>query len=121
MKDLNKNLNFLRTEMDKEVSSDDTIGMVDKLEKLVSLVGLSAECVASAEKELKKKNLIVLIESENLNLPPSVLVKYMDGQSADELAVYKYAERLNAGLSHAMDGLRTIISLHKEEMSQSTR
>ena len=71
--------------MDKTVSSDDTVGMVDKLEKLVSLVGLSAECVAAAEKELKKKNLIVLIESENLNLMASVLIKYMDGQSAKYL------------------------------------
>ena len=119
--ELNKSLNFLRSEMDKEVSSDDTIGMVDKLEKLVSLVGLSAECVAAAEKELKKKNLIVLIENKGANYSPSVLLKLMDGMSADQMAVYRYAERLNAGLSHAMDGLRTIISLHKEEMSQSTR
>ncbi len=119
MKDLNKNLNFLRTEMDKEVSSDDTLGMVEKLEKLVCLVGLSAECVAASEKELKKKNLIVLIENKESNYSPSVLIKYMDGLSADELAAYKYAERLNAGLSHAMDGLRTIISLHKEEMNKS--
>ena len=116
---LKENLNFLRSEMDKSVSSDDTVGMVDKLEKLVSLVGLSAECVAASEKELKKKNLIVLLESDGLNLSPSVLIKYMDAQCADELAVYKYAERLNAGLSHAMDGLRTIISLHKEEMNKS--
>lgn len=120
MSKLTENLNFLRTEMDKTVSSDDTVGMVDKLEKLISLVGLSAECVAWSEKELKKKNLIVLIESKNLDMPPSVLVKYMDGQSADELAVWKYADRLNAGLSHAMDGLRTIISLHKEEMNKSS-
>jgi len=117
---LNENLNFLRSEMDKPVDKDDTVGMVDKLEKLVSLVGLSAECVAASEKELKKKNLLVLIEAKELDLPPSVLIKFMDGQSANELAVYKYAERLNAGLSHAMDGLRTIISLRKEELNKSS-
>ena len=119
MNTLNEKLNCIRTEIDKTVSADDTVGMVEKLEKLVSLVGLSAECVAASEKELKKKNLISIIENKGNNYSPSVLIKIMDAECADQIAVWKYADRLNAGLSHAMDGLRTIISLHKEEMSRS--
>lgn len=115
----NEKANAIRQALDTEVSSDDLEGLQGQLLRLSSLIGLSAELKARAVADLKTAELMSFAAHKKENLSPTVFKVVMQGESADEYGKLELADRLNAGLSHAMEGIRTIISLRKEEMKQS--
>jgi hypothetical protein len=43
----------------------------------------------------------------------------IEGETAEHKGKLELADRLNAGIAHAIEGLRTIISLKKTEMEKS--
>ncbi len=45
----------------------------------------------------------------------------IDAECNDEEALFVYADRINAGLSHSLDALRSVISLAKSEMENSLK
>ena len=118
MDKLTENLKFLRAHLDVEADRSNIDEVLDKAMKLSSLVGLAAEAKAQARKALELKRLQTLQTFMNQGLQASILTKLMDGHCAHELAQLEYADRLNAGISNAMDTLRSVISLYKEELSQ---
>lgn len=109
----------------KEVEQDLTGQSVDEVEehgkRLASLFGLSAETMAEAKKLMDRKLLQAIKENEGRGYPPSVLLKISQAQCAEEAAVYDYADRLNAGITHQLDFYRTVISKYKTELEQSMR
>ncbi len=115
----NEKANAIRQALDTEVSSDDLEGLQGQLLRLSSLIGLSAELKARAVSDLKTAELMSFATHQKEKLSPTVFKVVMQGESADEYGKLELADRLNAGLSHAMEGIRTIISLRKEEMKQS--
>lgn len=113
-------LNFIRGKIDANIINVDIVVQKNKLIELTQIIGLSAECNASAKKILLQKELKVLNEIDG-DLPPSVITKRLNAECADEAAMLEYADRLNAALVHCIDGIRSVISLYKVELENSLK
>lgn len=113
---LNEKLNHIRSIVDTELCEDveSALGLASQIS---SVIGLSAECKASAKKKLELARLRAMQELRGEDYPPSIMSKAIDAHCSDELAVYEYADRLNAAITHQLDIIRTIISYRKEEMA----
>jgi hypothetical protein len=110
----------IRDVIDMDVNADNIDELQGKLMKLVNLVGLSSELKAVAKRDL------LVAQAEALSgmdekLPLTLLKMKVDGETADQESRLVYADRLNAGITHAIDSLRTLISLRKSEMEQSLK
>lgn len=118
-----KSLNAIRSVVDADVSDCDIQSVKDKLLKLTSLIGLSAETMASAKKIMNDKEIEVFaVHSSKIDsLPASIAKKFLDAHCKEENALYEYSDRLNSAIVHCIDGLRTVISLYKTEMENSVR
>lgn len=115
-----KACNAIREVVDSDIIDLD-INMVDnKMKKLTQLTGLSAECNASAKKLLHKKELYVLTVNKDRGYSPSVLTHLLKAECCEELSLLEYCDRLNSALVHSIDGLRTSISLYKQELASGT-
>ena len=115
------NLASIRAVVDIDISGLDIESVVEQGKKLASLMGLSSECLAAAQKHLQNARLKSIKEMEGKNVPPSVLLKMADGHCGIELATYEYADRLNASITHQLDYYRTVISLYKSELENSLK
>jgi len=89
--------------------------------RLAAIIGLSAETMAQAKKQLDRKLLDAIINLESKNYPPSVLLKLAQAECGEESATYDYADRLNAGITHQLDFYRTVISKYKAELENSLK
>jgi hypothetical protein len=116
---LKEKLNSIRALIDVDVTGIDIDSLVEQGKKLSSMIGLSAECKAAAQKEFDNALLSALIQIENKKYTPSVMLKIANAICADESAQLEYADRLNAGITHQLDFYRSVISLHKQELSTS--
>lgn len=119
IEDIKKALNTIRESLDQDVIDCDIINVDNKLKRLTQLTGLSAEANASAKKILHKKELEVL-GSLKPDQRPSIISAILKAETAEEIALLEYADRLNSALVHSMDGLRTSISLYKAELTAGT-
>jgi len=118
---LKENLAFIRDAIDKNVTGCDIETIVEHGKELASLIGLSAECKAMAKRDLEKARVFALASLSGKKITPSVLLKMMDSECADEIHDLEYADRLNAGITHQLDYYRTLISLHKTELETSMK
>ena len=96
---------------------------IDQLEehgkRLAAIIGLSAETMAQAKKAYDLRLLQAIRANEGKDLTASILLKVAQAEAAEEAAVYEYADRLNAGITHQLDYYRTVISKYKEELRNS--
>lgn len=115
----NQKANAIREAIDLEVTQEDLEGLQGKLLRLTTLIGLSAELKARAITDLKRAELLAYASYKNEKMQPSMFKLVIEGETADERGKLELADRLNAGISHAMEGLRTVISLKKEEMKNA--
>lgn len=111
---LREKLEFLRKVMDADVIDVDIEAVKNKGLELSQNIGLSGECKAEARKNLENARLAALKALEG-KISPSVLLKMAEASCADQVAMYEYADRINAGITHQLDYLRSVLSLHKEE------
>jgi len=110
----------IRDVIDMEVDPENIDELQGKLMRLVNMVGLSAELKAHAKRDLLNAQSVALSGLDQ-KLAPTILRMHIDGLIADQESQFVYADRLNAGITHAIDSIRTIISLRKSEMEQSLR
>lgn len=115
------NLKSIRLVVDTNVVGCDIETIVEQGKKLASIMGLSAECMAAAQKHLQNARLKAIKGLEGKNVSPSILLKMADGDCGIELATYEYADRLNASITHQLDYYRTVISLYKSELENSLK
>lgn len=116
LQEITKALNVIREAIDSDVVDVDIESIKNKALKLSQLMGLSAETKASAKKLLLLKELIVLQKIDK-ELAPSVQARLLNAECYEEHAVLEYSDRLNAGIVHGLDVLRSAISLYKQEMA----
>lgn len=95
--------------------------LVAHAQDLAAMIGLSAEVKADCRRNLENGRAIALKMHMDKKVTPSILLKLADGACADELAQYEYADRLNAGITHQLDLIRSVISLRKTELEHSMR
>lgn len=115
LEEITKALNIIRSVLDSDVMDADIEMKVNKLLKLTQLMGLSAETKASAKKLLGQKEERIL-EAMSIDLSPSKAIRFLNAKCAEEQAILEYSDRLNAGIVHGIDGIRSVISLYKQEM-----
>lgn len=115
----NQKANAIREALDHDVHQDDLPALQEKLLRLTALIGLSAELKARAKHDLKTAELLAFARHKSEKLTPTMFKIVIEGEAAEEYGKLELADRLNAGLSHCMESLRTIISLKKEEMKNS--
>lgn len=115
------NLKAIRTVVDTNVVGCDIETIVEQGKKLASIMGLSAECMSAAQKHLQLARKAALKELEGSGNQPSIMLKLADGECGVQLAIYEYADRLNAAITHQLDYYRTVISLHKTELENSLK
>jgi hypothetical protein len=120
-KQLRDKLKSIREVLDADVIDCDIISIQNKATKLTQMIGLSAECKAESKRLVERKKLKILIEEKDNGYQASVLTKLLDAGSANETALYIYADRINAGITHAIDMLRSSISLYKSELENSLK
>jgi hypothetical protein len=109
----------IRDVIDLNVDMTDLEGMQGKVLMLTQIIGLSSEVKARALKNFNTAKLIAYAQHKADKLTPNVLKIVIEGETAEESSMLEMADRLNAGIVHALDGLRTIISLKKTEMEKS--
>lgn len=107
---------MIRETLDSDMIDSDINNVTNKLLKLTQLMGLSAETKASAKKLLGIKERCVF-EMIDKKLPPSVQVRVLNAECYEENAILEYSDRLNAGITHSIEGLRSVISLYKQEIA----
>ncbi len=120
LKEITNSLNTIRSVLDADVGGCDIDSVREKLLRLTSLMGLSAETMASAKKLLNEKEIGVFVTMDP-KMSPSIQKKYLDAHCKDQAAVLTYADRLNSSIVHCVDSLRTVISLYKSEMENSLK
>lgn len=120
IEDIIKSCNAIREAIDSDTVDVDINAVDNKMKKLTQLTGLSAEANASAKKFLHKKELEILNVNKDSGYPPSVLNHMLKAECFEEIALVEYCDRLNSGLVHSIDGLRTSISLYKQELASGT-
>lgn len=114
-------LKAIRLVVDTDVTGCDIDTVVEQGKKLSAMMGLSAECMAAAQKHLQFARRKAIKSMEGEGHQASILVKLADGECGLELATYEYADRLNAAISHQLDYYRTVISLYKSELENSLK
>lgn len=117
---LKEKLDSIRVALDADVTGVDIESVVEKGKALAQLIGLSAECKAEARHALEQARLNAILHHQQTK-SPMVLLKMAEADCADQVKDFEYAERLNAGITHQLDFYRSVISLHKEELSTSMR
>ena len=115
------NLKSIRVVVDTNVVGCDIETVVEQGKKLSAMMGLSAECMAAAQRHLHDARLKAMKELDGKGYQPSILLKMADGSCGIELATYEYADRLNAAITHQLDYYRTVISLYKSELENSMK
>lgn len=119
MNDFNEKVNAIRVAIELEIDKDNLDELISKINRLINLIGLSAEVKARAIKDLRTAELIAYAKYKSEKLSPNVMKIVIDGETAEQKAKLEYVDRLNAGIAHALDGLRTIVSLKKTELDKS--
>ena len=110
------NLNDINAQISTEINHI-IIGLVEeKLVKLSSLMGTSAECLRYAKLAVGKRQQVLMNTEKAAGMQPSVLKMWIEGEMAEEIAIYTFADRVNAAIVHCSDSLRTVISKYKEEL-----
>lgn len=116
-----RDLAAIRKIVDTDTTGADIETVVECGKKLASMAGLSAQCMAAAKKRLERARLRALKELTEQGLQPSILLKTVEANCGEELALYDYADRINAAITHQLDFYRSVISLHKCEIENSLK
>jgi len=116
-------LNAIRALLDTDVSTAIIEDVQTKLIQLTQIMGLSAETMASAKKLVDEKEIEVFVSksTDMEKFSPSVQVRFLKAHCKDESAIYEYAERLNASITHSINSMIQVISLYKTELQNSMK
>jgi hypothetical protein len=104
----------IRKKTDENVERENGDAVAFRLADLESLLGTSAYALAemTARREARRKD---ILEGLSTTLPPSLQRDYVNSKMGGHLAAYEYCDRLNSGLVHAIDAMRSVLSWLKSE------
>lgn len=117
---LSEKLQHLRNLIDTNLKELAVESLIDHAKEIAANIGLSAECKAEARRDLEAHRLTALKSLRDDKITPSILLKMADGICADKIQQFEYADRINAGITHQLDLIRSIISYQKEERRSET-
>lgn len=103
--------------LSEKVDSSNPAEIVGKIEALTSLMSSSAYAVGLANKLYARKIMELTEASVGGKLSVTEKKLVFDGKAYEELYFVNLADRQNKGITHAIDGLRSIISYLKQELA----
>lgn len=112
---LNTSLGEIQAKLDVQVDVSAPGLIMDKISELTNLLGLSAECYAWSERFYNEKLGELVLDKNYKNLTATDKKMLFASLASKEILAHTHAERLNSGISHAIDGLRSLLSFLKEE------
>ena len=117
-----KNCEMIQKAIDLEIPLGDIDSTEGKMIELISLMGLSAECMAKAKEQVlvKQGMMLDILRREEPNTTSTMIKMLLESRMATELTLYEYSERLNRAIVHCVDALRTSISKYKMERELSS-
>ena len=111
----------IRLVIDRQVDILNIESLLQKLNDLMSVSGLSAELIPEAKLEyrLAQEKVIVDLMDNPVNLSASATNELIKARTSKEEAFHDYVTLLDKRISYSQESLRTIISLRKQEMNNS--
>lgn len=95
--------------------------IIERIEHMMILISQSGECLAlakyNADAIIHSEIMKVIKEGYSEQLSPSVLNKFIQALAKDDTIIVNQLDRINAAATHQLDGLRSILSYRKSEMS----
>lgn len=116
MEDLSQTAKRIRDAIEIETPKDDPGLIQDKIMELTLLTGSAAALQANAKKNLLIKEGELLKKYKGENMQASVLMRTINAECFEEAGWLTYCERLSAGISHSIEGLRSVLSYIKSEL-----
>lgn len=113
---IEKGLEQIQSLIERQATIDSPIDVMEKLNDCVNVLGMSAELVAWTERKYNEKLSLLCLAKEYSKLTATDKKMVFAGALSNEIMYHTKAERLNKGLVHCLDGLRSILSYTKEEM-----
>lgn len=109
---------FLEKECSGEIND-----MMDRLSKLNVYMARSGEMLAVAvQLQDQAVNATYSLHEDTIkNMPASIADKFIKSHCAEQNALVKWIDRINATCKHQSDNLRTQISFAKEQLSLERR
>ena len=114
-------LKEIQIAMEHNVSPEDIDLIQEKLCNLAGYLGTSAELIRYSRQLVLHKQQQVISACSTKGVSPSILKQMVEADLWYEISLHDYATRINAGLTHVIDGLRTVISLYGKELELSNK
>lgn len=114
-------LKQIQSAMEDKVSPEDIDGVQAKLCVLSGYIGTSAECIRYAKQAMLHKQRQVLGSNIGAKHSPNILRQLVESELFYEVAMVDYANRINAGITHTIDALRTVVSLYGKELETQNK
>ena len=116
MNGYNAKVKAIKEAIEMEVTQDDLEGLQGKLLRCVTLFSLSSELCARAVVDLRNAEMAVIKDNNDNATGMTAKIKAFTGEEQGRVEL---ADRLNAGLTHCIEALRTMVSLKKTEMDKT--
>jgi hypothetical protein len=108
------NVEAIKFEMDK-ICPQEPQALMIRLNDMASLISLAAQTTASLQYHFDTASMNAVQIAKKEGYSPAMAKTYINGYCAEIGSLYKYSERLGAGLVHIIDGVRSILSYCKQE------
>ena len=120
-KGIEANIERIVAEIELDITVDDPAGMLNKLNRLVSISALGATSYAEARELYRQaqEDVIRRFIASRPDLPASTLNDFIKAKTGKYEALQLKCERLDNKIGYALDALRTMISLYKEELNKA--
>jgi 16S rRNA C1402 (ribose-2'-O) methylase RsmI len=116
--EIETNLAHIQEQLAVQVGIESPTCILEKLNNLTNLLGMSAEVLAWSEKIYNEKLMEVTLMKQYKDLSATDKKMVFAGILSNEILQHTKAERLNKALTHSIDGLRSMLSFLKEEVKR---
>lgn len=111
--------NAIREAMDMDANIHVPQMILEKLNKLSNVLGLSSQCVADSEMLYNEKIGELVLAKEYKNLTATDKKLLFQSLAANEIHLLNYSAQLNKDLHYSIEACRSMLSYLKSEMEQS--
>ena len=117
--EVKNNLDIIRAAMDEVATIDAPELILDKINNLTNLLGLSGEVYAWTERLYNQKlgELVMMPQFKSLQATDKKML--FASLASEEIMLHSQAERYNKGLVHSLDSCRSMLSFIKEELKKT--
>ena len=107
---IKSSLELIQAAIEKPATIDSPTCILEKMEDCVNLLGLSSEVFAWSERLYNEKLGALILAKEFKTLSATDKKMLFASMASEEILLHTKAERLNKGLVHCIDAMRSMLS-----------